>query len=535
MNQVIVLPGADDTVVLPAGNVINLPFGGDGFNDFFGPGMAGVAGGAGAAETASGGTWTDLTTPVEQFTVPFLNDTIVLPGSNDTFVYLSGLSSGNVTNLPFFGGGENDFFGSVFPQSGTAWSDSAVAAGNADSALSIPTESLPTDATVLTGSADTIVFPLFNTINFPFGGVGENNFFGGGNGGDGGVGTGIGAGSSSAATAGETAAATSATGTADNTLGLSADPSATTATGDTFSPGAGETIFFPSYNTVNLPFGGVGENDFFGGGDGGVGGNGTGIGTGGIGSGDTAGTGIGIGGAGGDGGNGAQFFPVHVDFTDSSGTGATISADSSGATSDTSAGSLDSFLSGILGSSGSSSVGVATGTGIGIGGPGGDGGNGAEILPVNLDVNTADLGAAHTAALDTFLDGLSGGSTSGADSAFGSLVSSALDGNTSVSIDGVGGAGGDAAQFIPIYLDWADSSGAHSVEVTPTELLDSLVVSGVLGSGATDSAAFPTSIAADLSSIATEFGSFSGLGASDFGATLGPDLAAIMADFGSLL
>src|SRR5580693_2957765 len=118
-NLVIVLPGADDTVVLPSDNVINLPFGGDGLNNFFGPGEVGAAGGT--ADIATGQTWDEFTTPVDQITIPFLNDTIVLPGS-----------------------------------------------------------------------ADNIVFPSFNTIDLPFGGDGENNFFGGGNGGDGGVGTGIG-------------------------------------------------------------------------------------------------------------------------------------------------------------------------------------------------------------------------------------------------------------------------------------------------------------------------------------------------------
>ena len=118
------------------------------------------------------------------------------------------------------------------------------------------------------------------------GGVGENNFFGGGNGGDGGVGTGIGVGGNSAADSFSTAA----TGT------------------NAVSAGPGQTIAFPSDNTINFPFGGVGENNFFGGGNGGNGGDGTGIGIGGTG-GDTTGTGIGIGGAGGAGGNGAEFFP----------------------------------------------------------------------------------------------------------------------------------------------------------------------------------------------------------------------------------
>ena len=121
-NLTIVLPGADDTVVLPSDNVINLPFGGDGLNNFFGPGEAGAAGGA--VDTATGQTWDQFTTPVEQITIPFLNDTFVLPGSNDTFFSLSGLFSGNAINFPFSGGGENDFFGYVFGPTGTAGSDS---------------------------------------------------------------------------------------------------------------------------------------------------------------------------------------------------------------------------------------------------------------------------------------------------------------------------------------------------------------------------------------------------------------------------
>ena len=485
MNEVIVLPGADDTIVLPSGNVINLPFGGDGFNNFFGPGIGGVAGGASTADSATG-TWTDLTTPVEQFTIPFLNDTIVLPGSDDTFVYLSGLFSGNAVNLPFFGNGENDFFGAVFPQIGTAFSGLGVAVGKADNVSSIPTESLPTDATVLPGSADTIEFPSFNTINFPLGGVGENNFFGGGNGGDGGVGTGIGIGGNSAADS-LTTAATGAT---------------------TASPGVGETIVFPSDNTLNFPFGGVGENNFFGGGNGGDGGAGTGIGIGGTGS-DTTGTGIGIGGAGGDGGNGAQLFPIQINFIDSSGAGPVTITDPSDVSSVTSTDSLDSILGGILGGNGGSNVGDATGTAIGIGGDGGDGGNGAALLPMDFNVNTADLSAANSASLDAYLDSLlgSGGSSvaeSGADSAYASLVSAALGGDaggTSVSIDGPGGAGGSAAEFFPITLDWVDTSGAHSVQATPVELLDSLVVGGVLGSGAADSAAIPTGLAGELGGI----------------------------------
>src|ERR1700761_3464056 len=191
-NLTIVLPGADDDVVLPSDDVINLPFAGDGLINFFGAGEAGAAGGAVATATQ---TWDSFTTPVDEVTIPFLNDTIVLPGSNDPFSYLSSLFSGDALNLPFAGGGENDFFGYVFPQVGTAALDASsveTAAGSADSGPTTATDSIPSNAIVLPGSADTLVFPSFNTINLPFGGDGENNIAGGGNGGDGGVGTGIG-------------------------------------------------------------------------------------------------------------------------------------------------------------------------------------------------------------------------------------------------------------------------------------------------------------------------------------------------------
>ena len=518
MNETIVLPGADDTIVLPSGNVINLPFGGDSFNNFFGAGLGGVAGGASTADSAAGTTWSEFTTPVEQFTIPFLNDTIVLPGSNDTFAFLPGLFSGNAINLPFFAGGENDFFGAVFPQIGSALSNFGLAVGNADNLFSIPTESLPTDATVLPGSADTIEFPSFNTINFPLGGVGENNFFGGGNGGDGGVGTGIGVGGNSAG-----------------------DPLITGMTGtSTVSQGVGATTVLPSGNTINFPFGGVGENNFFGGGNGGDGGAGTGIGIGGSG-GDITGTGIGIGGAGGAGGNGAEFFPIHINFIDSSAASPVSFTAPGDGSSITSADPLDSFLSGILGSNASSSVGVATGTGIGLGGAGGAGGDGAEIFPLNIDINTADLGGANStlaASLDSLLG--SGGSSaaeSGADSAYASLLSAALDnvaaGGTSVSIDGPGGAGGDGAQFFPIYLDWADASGAHSVETSPVALLDSLG-NGVLGGGATDSAAIPTSFLDELGGIPASISADMGSSSSLFAGDLGAGLPALVADLGGL-
>ena len=440
MNEIIVLPGANDTIVLPSDNVINLPFGGDGLNNFFGAGDAGAAGGT--ADVATGSPWNEFTTPVEQFTIPFLNDTFVLPGSNDTFFYLPGLFSGNAINLPFAGGGANDFFGSLFPGTGGALSNAGVTTASADNVSTIPTESLPTNAFVLPGSADTIVFPSFNTINLPFGGVGENNFFGGGSGGDGGVGTGIGIDGDSSGTA-------AATSNADNALTIPADTSATG--GATFSPGAGETITFPSFNTINFPFGGVGENNFFGGGDGGVGGDGTGIGIGGTG-GDATGIGIGIGGNGGNGGDGAQLFPVQINFVDSSGASAVTVADSSGASPDTSTESLDDFLAGVLGGNGTSNVSDATGTAIGIGADGGDGGNGAVLGATDFNVNTADLSTTDSASLNGFLDSLLG---SGGSTALAGQAGSTIADGTSVSISGAGGAGGSAAEFFPITLDWA--------------------------------------------------------------------------------
>jgi hypothetical protein len=520
MNDTIVLPGADDTFVLPSGNVINLPFGGDGFNNFFGPGLDGVAGGTSTADIATGDTWSEFTTPVEEFTIPFLNDTIILPGSNDTIVYLSDPFSGNAINLPFFGDGENDFFGSLFPETGSALSNAGVATGSADTVSSIPTESVPTDAIVLPGSADTIVFPSFNTINLPFGGDGENNFFGGGNGGDGGVGTGVGG--NSAATADETTAAATTTSGADSTLTISADP---TATGDTVFSGAGETIVFPSSNTINLPFGGDGENNFFGGGNGGTGGDGTGTAVGG--SGSDPGTGVGIGGAGGDGGDGAQFFPIQIDFVDSSGASADTIADSSGTSSGTSAGSLDLVLAGIVGSDSSSNLTAAGGIAIGVGGAGADGGSGAVLFPLDFDVNTADLSSTSSSYLDAFLDSLLG---SGGSSAGSTVITVAA--GSSESIDGAGGAGGSAAELFPISLDWVDSSGDHSVTVTPVVLFEDLI--SFLGSGAAEPAAIPTSVAADLGSssglVAGDLSSSSGLVAGD----LGTNLPALVADLGSL-
>jgi hypothetical protein len=504
-NLTIVLPGADDTVVLPSDNVINLPFGGDGVNNFFGPGDGGAAGGA--ADTASGQTWDEFTTPVEQITIPVLNDTFVLPGSNDTFFSLSGLFSGNAINFPFSGDGENDFFGYVFGPSGTAGSDTSsveTATGNAANLPTDPTDSIPSNAVVLPGSADTIVLPSFNTINLPFGGDGENNFGGGGSGGDGGVGTGVGGNSTDPAdgtTAAETASATS---NSDDTLTVSAD---TSATGNaTFLSGAGETILFPSNNTINLPFGGDAQNDFLGGGDGGDGGDGTGIALGG--SGSDPGTGVGIGGDGGDGGNGAEFFPIQINFVDSSGASAVTVADSSGASSDTSTGSLDLVLAGADGSNGGSNLTEAGGTAIGVGGGGGDGGNGAVLFPTDYDVNTADLSATNSASLDGFLDSLLG---SGDSSALASQAgSTTVADGTSVSIDGTGGAGGGAAEFFPITLDWDDSTGDHSVAVTPVVLLDDFI--SYFGSSATDS----TSSAGDLGDI------------------LGANVSTLMADLSSL-
>ncbi|HVQ97912.1 MAG TPA: hypothetical protein VMS16_03735 [Mycobacterium sp.] len=482
-NLTIILPGADDSVVLPSDDVINLPFGGDGLNNFFGAGEAGAAGSA--ADTATGQTWDSFTTPVEQITIPFLNDTIVLPGSNDTFSYLSSLLSGDALNLPF-SDGEIDIFGYVFGNTGTAASDASsveAATGSAGSVPTTATDSIPSNAIVLPGSADNIVFPSFNTINLPFGGDGENNIGGGGNGGDGGVGTGIG----TDGTAGETAA--TAASNSDSTVTVTADTSGTG--GATYLSGAGETILFPANNTISFPFGGDGENDFLGGGGGGNGGDGTGIGTGGTGD-DVTGIGIGIGGDGGTGGNGAEFFPVQINFVDSSGASAVTVADSSASSSDGSSESLDDFLAGFLGSNGGSNVSDATGTAIGIGGDGGDGGNGAVLGATGFNVNTADLSATQSASLDGFLDSLlsSGDSTAVA----GQAGSTVTDG-TSVSIDGSGGAGGGAAEFFPITLDWDDATGDHSVTVTPVVLLEDIV--SYFGSGATDS----TSSSGDLGDL----------------------------------
>jgi len=499
-NLVIVLPGADDSVVLPSDNVINLPFGGDGLNNFFGAGEAGAAGSA--ADTATGQTWDSFTTPVEQITIPFLNDTIVLPGSNDTFSYLDSLFSGDAINLPFTGGGDNDFFGYVFPQAGTAAADTSsveTATGSADSVPTTATDAIPSNAIVLPGSADTIVFPSFNTINLPFGGDGENNLGGGGNGGDGGVGTGVG----TDGTAGETGA--TAASNADGTVTVSAE---TSATGDpTYLSGAGEAILFPSNNTINFAFGGDGENDFLGGGDGGDGGTGTGIGTGGVGD-DSTGIGIGIGGDGGNGGDGAQIFPVQINFVDSSGASAVTVADSSTSSSDSSSESLDDFLAGVLGSNGASDVSNATGTAIGVGGDGGNGGDGAVIGGTDYDVNTDDLSATNSASLDGFLDSLLG--SDGSSAVAGQAGSTVADG-TSVSVDGSGGAGGSAAEFFPVTLDWADSAGAHSVTVTPVVLLDDFV-SYFGGGAATD----PASSAGDLGDL------------------LGANLSTLMADLSSV-
>jgi hypothetical protein len=496
-NLTIILPGADDDVVLPSDDVINLPFGGDGLNNFFGAGEAGAAGGA--ADTATGQTWDSFTTPVEQITIPFLNDTIVLPGSNDTFDYLSSLFSGDAINLPF-SNGEIDIFGFVFGNTDTAASDASsveTVTGSAGSVPTTATDSIPSNAIVLPGSADNIVFPSFNTINLPFGGDGENNFGGGGNGGDGGVGTGIG----TDGTAGETAA--TAASNPDSTVTVTADTSGTG--GATYLSGAGETILFPSNNTINSPFGGDSENDFLGGGDGGNGGDGTGIGIGGTGN-DATGIGIGIGGDGGTGGNGAEFFPVQINFVDSSGASAVTVADSSASSSAGSSESLDDFLAGILGSNGGSDVSDATGTAIGIGGDGGNGGNGAVLGATDFNVNTADLSTTQSASLDGFLDSLlsSGDSTAVA----GQAGSTVTDG-TSVSIDGSGGAGGGAAEFFPITLDWDDSTGDHSVTVTPVVLLDDMV--SYFGSSATDSTS-----------------------AGDLGDLLGGNLSTLMADLSSL-
>jgi hypothetical protein len=109
-----------------------------------------------------------------------------------------------------------------------------------------------------------------------------------------------------------------------------------------------------------------------------------------------------------------------------------------------------------------------------------------------FNVNTADLSATQSASLDGFLDSLlsSGDSTAVA----GQAGSTVTDG-TSVSIDGSGGAGGGAAEFFPITLDWDDATGDHSVTVTPVVLLEDIV--SYFGSGATDS----TSSSGDLGDL----------------------------------
>jgi hypothetical protein len=108
--------------------------------------------------------------------------------------------------------------------------------------------------------------------------------------------------------------------------------------------------------------------------------------------------------------------------------------------------------------------------------------------------------------LDGFLDSLSSGDST---AVAGQAGSSVTDG-TSVSIDGSGGAGGSAAEFFPITLDWDDSTGDHSVTVTPVVLLDDMV--SYFGSSATDS----TSSAGDLGDL------------------LGGNLSTLMADLSSL-
>ena len=208
---------------------------------------------------------------------------------------------------------------------------------------------------------------------------------------------------------------------------------------------AGETILSPSNNTISFPLGGDGENDFLGGGGGGNGGDGTGIGTGGTGN-DVTGIGIGIGGDGGTGGNGAEF-PVQINFVDSSGASAVTAADSSASSSDGSSESLDDFLAGILGSNGGSDVSDATGTAIGIGGDGGTGGNGAVLGATDFNINTADLSTTQSASLDGFLDSLLSSSSGDSTAVAGQAGSTVTDG-TSVSIDGSGGAGGSAAEFL---------------------------------------------------------------------------------------
>ncbi|MBV8862512.1 MAG: hypothetical protein JO082_09365 [Mycobacterium sp.] len=320
-NVTIVLPGADDTIYLPNNDTINFPFGGDGEINFFSPGNPGTSGGVdgGSGSSAPGLEITsppyELITPTDEWTIPFLNDTIVFPGSDDTIVW----GYDNTINLPFMGDGEIVVLGErVGGNSGSSLPDSAIAAGNA---VTIPLDPAPaalTDDTsistvYLPGSDDAFVLFSGDTVNLPFGGVGENNFGGGGNGGD--------SGASLLATAIPTA----------NPENAVATPLITEAndTSSIMLPWSGDTLSLFSGDTLNFPFGGVEENSFGGGGNGGNGGSASGDGSvagsgghggtglfgapGGAGGAD-AGDGSGVidseGGSGGDGGNAAELLPI---------------------------------------------------------------------------------------------------------------------------------------------------------------------------------------------------------------------------------
>ena len=288
-NETIVLGGSYDTIVMSFGNTVNLPLGGDGFNNFFGPGNAGTDGSAGStlgtgADTSS---WYEITTPVHEIYIPGLNDTIILPGSGDVILVPSG---GNVINLPFNGDGENEFGDHVV--------DGAASSATGDAAipedLPDPGSTLPDDTVFFSGSDDTIVLPSENTINFPLGGDGENNFFGGGNGGDSGAGGGGGAGGDGGSGPFGALGGAGAAGGTDPTQG-----GATGIGGEGGNGGYGAQ-FFPVFsngveyvNGVEVPDGTSSPapfpTDLLGGGANGA-------------------NAIALGGAGGEGGNGAQFF-----------------------------------------------------------------------------------------------------------------------------------------------------------------------------------------------------------------------------------
>ncbi|MGH3562975.1 MAG: hypothetical protein ACRDTN_14580, partial [Mycobacterium sp.] len=155
--QTIVLPGAYDTIVLPSDNTINFPFGGVGENNFLSPGNPGADVGVEDNGTEVPGAATanpdlEVTTPVYEFTIPLVNDTIVLPGSHVTIVF----PSDNIINFPFTGDGENTFLGYVDEGPGGA---GGIATGNADNAVTTPMDqapvTVPPDTTFLPGSDDT--------------------------------------------------------------------------------------------------------------------------------------------------------------------------------------------------------------------------------------------------------------------------------------------------------------------------------------------------------------------------------------------